>query len=121
MLHVPDVTGLTCVEAAQAYAAAGWFALPIVMGLKHPGSVLGKGWPVQSSRDDAQIARWFARGDYGLALHVGRSGAVAFDVDDPELMPAPLRDALACTKPPYQSTRHDCPGRGHYLYRQPGR
>ncbi len=94
-LNVPSVAGLDLSSAALAYADAGWFVLPIVMGLKHPGSVLGKGWPVQSSRDDAQIARWFARGDYGLALHVGRLGVVAFDVNDPEPMPAPLREALS--------------------------
>jgi len=94
-LYIPSVVGLDLSSAAMAYAAAGGYVLPILLAVKNPGSVLGKGWPAQSSRDDAQIARWIGRGDYGLALHVGRSGAVAFDVDNQELMPSVLRDALA--------------------------
>lgn len=107
-------------EAAHAYAACGWFVLPVDPGSKHAGSVLGAGWPEKSSRDSRAIDGWFRRGgDPGLALHVGRSGAVAFDVDRPELLPEVLAAAVEAHRGPFQSTRATAVGRGHYLYRQP--
>lgn len=46
------------------------------------GSVVGGDWCSRSSRDPEQIRRWWADNpNYGIALHVGRSGAVAFDLD----------------------------------------
>ncbi len=105
--------------AALAYAEAGWYVLPVLPSTKHAGSVLGKGWPAKSSRDLKVIASWFAGTDYALALHVGRSGAVAFDVDDPTKLPDLLTKALAGTPCPHQSTRTDTPGRGHYVYAVP--
>src|SRR6478736_204142 len=71
-----DVDTLT---AALKYAEAGWFVLPVKPETKNAGSVLGKGWHTKSSRDPKQIAAWFAATDYQIALHVGRSGAIAFD------------------------------------------
>lgn len=103
-------------HAALAYVAAGWYVLPIDPAGKHAGSVLGKRWQDQSSRDPQQVAAWFIGTNYGLALHVGRSGAVAFDVDHPELLPTVLAEAIAAQVPPHQSTRAAAPGRGHYLF-----
>ncbi len=119
MLHVPDVTGLDLTQAALAYAAAGWFVLPTDRLSKHAGSVVGRGWPDKSSQDAEQITAWFTGSAYGLALHVGRSGAVAFDVDRPENLPPLLRDCLIANPTAHQSTRLATPGRGHYLYLQP--
>lgn len=102
--------------AALAYAAAGWYVLPVDPGTKHPGSVVGKRWQEQSSRDREVIIGWFAGSSHALALHVGRSGAVAFDVDDPASLPPTLALAIASESPPYQSTRPDVTGRGHYLF-----
>ena len=109
-----DVDTLT---AALAYAECGWYVLPVKRGSKKPGSVVGNGWQRQSSRDPKQIAAWFAASDYGIALHAGRSGAVIFDVDHPERLPDVLRRHLASA--PFQSTRPDMPGRGHYVFGQP--
>ena len=112
----PDGGTLT---AALAYAKAGWYVLPVSPAMKHAGSVLGKGWPAKSSRDPHEIAAWFAGSGDGLALHVGRSGAVALDVDDPHKVSALMGAAFLRDKPPHQSTREGAPGRGHYCYAMP--
>jgi hypothetical protein len=119
-LSVPDIDpdgGV--IAAALAYADAGWYVLPVDPGTKHAGSVLGKGWPAKSSRDPEQIVDWFMLEPHALALHVGRSGAVAFDVDDPAQLPPVLIEALGAAAPPHQSTRANVPGRGHYLFAMP--
>jgi hypothetical protein len=110
----PDSDALT---AALAYAAAGWYVVPVKRGTKHPGSILGNGWHSRSTRDPKQITAWFAGTDHGIALHVGRSGAVVFDVDDVDALPDVLRGNFGGV--PYQSTRPDTPGRGHYVFAQP--
>jgi len=119
-LHIPDITpDQPTLDAAYAYAEAGWYVLPVDPGTKHPGSVVGKGWPAKSTRDPQQIADWWLLDNPALALHTGRSGAVAFDVDDPAQLPAALITALAAQDAPHQSTRATTPGRGHYLYAMP--
>jgi hypothetical protein len=118
--ELPD--GCDILTTALAYASAGWYVLPIDPVGKNPGSVLGTRWQEQTSRDPRQIAAWFAGTGHGLALHVGRSGAIAFDVDHPEMLPELLRAAIDECQPPHQSTRVDRPGRGHYLFgTEPGR
>lgn len=108
-------------SAALAYAKNGWYILPVHRASKHAGSVLGKGWPAKSSRDPEQIITWFAGTDHALALHVGRSGAIAFDVDKPTELPPLLRVALFVVPGPFQSTREAAADaeRGHYLYSAP--
>ena len=112
----PDEDTLT---AALQYAAAGIYVLPVLMSTKHPGSVARNKWQTKSSRDPAQIAAWFAGTNYGLAWHMGRSGLIGFDADSPDKLPAVLLDAIAATAPPYQSTRENVPGRGHYVFAMP--
>jgi hypothetical protein len=121
-LYVPEIDpDADMLTAALAYAAAGWYVLPVkrLPGKrgKHPGSVVGERWQDKSSRDPKVITAWFAGTDYGIALHCGRSGAVVFDVDSPENVPPVLAKYLASA--PFQSTRPDTPGRGHYLFLQP--
>ncbi len=117
-LHIPDIApDADNLTAALAYAAAGWYIVPVKRGSKHPGSVVGKHWQMQSSRDPQQITAWFAGTSYGIALHCGRSGAVLFDVDAPDKLPDVLRKHLDSA--PYQSARPDQPGRGHYLFLMP--
>ena len=114
-LSIPDLPpGVDTLTAALAYAECGWYVLPVRMDTKHPGSVVGKGWPSRSSRDPKQLAAWFAGTSYGVALHAGRSGAIALDVDHPEHTPDEVMLIMesGC---PYQSTRPGEPGRGHYL------
>ncbi len=111
-----DVDNLT---AALAYAECGWYLLPVRRGTKHPGSVVGDNWQARSSRDPDQIAAWFAGTDHGIALHAGRSGAAMIDMDHPEKTPADVLEALQQSWAPFQSTRANAAGRGHYLFAQP--
>ena len=112
----PDADMLT---AALAYAEAGWYVVPVRRGTKNPGSICGQDWQTQSSRDPKQIAAWFAGTDHGIALHVGRSGAVAFDGDHPELLGGTaLLQAIVELQPPQQRTR-PAEGRCHWLFLQP--
>lgn len=141
-LTIPDIAddqGIA--RAAVLYATAGWFVGPLrLIGKhKHAGSILGKGWPDKTSNDPRQVVRWFARKDHdgrivdrlhrGVFLHVGRSGAIAFDVDAPEHMSDVLRDVIRELRPPFQATRRRCCppfdpyaepfGRGHYVFALP--
>jgi hypothetical protein len=119
-LSIPVLAdGVDMLTAALRYAAAGWYVLPVLLGTKHPGSVVGNDWHDQSSRDPQQIVAWFAATSHEIVLHCGRSGAVVFDVDAPTKLPDVLRKHLADASPPFQSTRPDTPGRGHYVFLQP--
>jgi len=118
-LGVPALpAGVSVAVAAQAYAADGWYVLPVNPLTKHAGSVLGTGWPERSTRN-AGMVRFLFADDVGLALHVGRSGAVVFDVDRFDLLPELLKQHLDVHDGPFQSTRKASPGRGHYCYLQP--
>lgn len=117
-LSIPVLAdGVDVLTAALAYAACGWYVLPVKRKTKHPGSVVGDHWQDKSSRDPQQIAAWFAGTDYGIALHCGRSGAVVLDVDRPEQIPADWWLYLGTA--PFQSTRPDTPRRGHYVFAMP--
>lgn len=125
---IPEITTTSVLEAAQQYAAAGWFVCPVDPETKNPGSRLGKGWQLQSSRDPATITAWWQRWpEASVALHVGRSGAVALDVDDVGKLPRVLVDLFAPDNPaftgaPHQSTRSNEEYRGHYLFAaEPGK
>jgi hypothetical protein len=116
-LSVPQGTeGLSMLDAALAWASCGFYVLPINQSTKHPGSVVGVGWPDKSSRAEKQIREWFSDSDYGLAIHVGRSGAIAFDVDEPHLVPYVLGQWIRFGETPFQSTRDSDPMRGHFLF-----
>ncbi len=115
-LAIPDVSDEDTLGAALAYANHGWYILPVRMDTKHPGSVVGAGWPSLSSSDPKTITAWFAGTNYGIALHCGRSGAVVIDVDEYNNIPDEILAATETTDCPYQSTREDQPGRGHYIF-----
>ena len=122
VLRVPQIDpDASTLDHALAYAADGWYVLPVDQRTKHAGSVVGKDWPSKSSRDPHQLAAWFAGTDHGIALHVGRSGAVVLDVDDPARLHTcgPLLAALTFGHPPHQLTRTDDPIRGHHVYAVP--
>ena len=120
-LSIPSgLEKLSTLEAALSYAAAGWYVLPVTMQTKHAGSYLGKGWPEKTSRDPATIKNWFKDSTLALALHVGKSGALAIDVDDPAKLSLLLRRVLSDSLVPFQSTRiQGDPLRGHYLFSIP--
>lgn len=115
-LRIPSFTGNeTAVDAALAYAEAGWYVLPVAPGMKHPGSVVGEHWDQKSSRDPAQITSWFGTTNgskRGIALDCGRSGAVVLDVDTPAHYSGPI-------SPVQQQTRADQPDRRHMVFAQP--
>jgi hypothetical protein len=116
-LRVPDGTeDMTTLDAALTWAKNGFYLLPINRATKHAGSVVGVGWPEKSSRDSTQLHKWFENSDYGLALHVGKSGAIAFDVDDPGCVPYVLRQWMELEDTPFQSTRTTNKAQGHYLF-----
>jgi len=118
-LSIPSNLPDEVLAAALAYAAEGWYVGPCRMATKDPGSVLGKGWQHQTSRDPHTIAAWFAGTSHGVFLHLGRSGAIAFDVDDPPKLHPAIRLAVEQYRPPFQSTRVGQSGRGHYVFEQP--
>lgn len=120
-IKVPDDTErMSSLAAALAWAENGFYVLPIDPKTKHAGSVVGIGWPEKSSRDRLQIQKWFEKqSNYGLAIHLGKSGAIAFDVDDPSQLPNRLREWILLENVPFQSTRIDNPLRGHYIFATP--
>ena len=114
--HVPD----DLLAAALAYAGAGWYVGPTLAGSKNPGILLGKGWHAKTSREPDVIVSWFAgAGPRGLFLHMGRSGALAIDVDTPDNLHPDIVRAVAEFSPPFQSSRSNNPGCGHVLFAQP--
>lgn len=118
---VPSNTeNMTVLESALAWAENGFYVLPIDATTKNAGTVVGKGWPDKSSRDSQQIEKWFqTETPYGLAIHLGKSGAIAFDVDDPSQLPNRLREWIMLESVPFQSTRTGDPLRGHYIFATP--
>lgn len=111
---VPEVTGLSLADAALAYAEAGWFVFPLAPGSKDQPVVK---YSTQSSRDPEQIREWWTENpDYGIALHVGRSGAVVFDLDRSSLGDLPPEMANALTVGVRQSSRCGTTDRGHYVF-----
>ncbi|MGV0581926.1 phage/plasmid primase, P4 family [Mycolicibacterium elephantis] len=119
------MNGLSLADAALTYAMAGWYVLPTdPRDIKNPGSIVKGHWRQQSSRDFAQIRRWWTDNpNAGIALHVGRSGALAFDLD--------LDDMAAMNAAGYGDlasalTRTEAIGgtrktgdRGHYIFAMP--
>jgi hypothetical protein len=119
-LSIPAITADDAsLSAALKYAKGGFYIGPAKAGTKNPGSILGKGWQHKTSRDPQVIASWFAGTDHDVFLHAGRSGALAFDVDHPENLAPAIQQAIKQHWPPYQSTRPDEPGRGHYIFQVP--
>lgn len=120
-LSIPSgVEKLSVVNAAKAYAECGWFVLPVASNSKNPGSYVGKGWPEKSTRDPAQIDAMFSDRDLSIALHIGKSGALVIDVDDPSELPDQLNDELQKSNVPFQATRMSGDRRrGHYFFSIP--
>lgn len=118
-LAIPDVRESASLhEAAKEYAESGLYLVPIASRTKHPGSLLGKGWPDKSSRDHSVLEQWFGREDRGIALHTGRSGLIVFDVDRPDLLSREMKTEFEKANPPFQAS-DDTPGKGHHIFRVP--
>lgn len=85
---------------------------------KNPSSV-DRDWTHASTMDPQVLALRYATKDYGVGIHVGASRLLVFDVDHPALLPAMMSRAFERDRPPFQSTRTNEPGRGHYVYQMP--
>lgn len=117
---VPDVAGMSVLQAALAYAEAGLYVGPLEHRSKHPGSILGISWPTLTSRNPEVIREWYSEHPKGgVFLHCGRSGLVVFDVDRPENLHPLLTFAVDECLPPWQNTRPSRPDRRHYLFAMP--
>lgn len=118
-LTIPDVSKMTTLAAAQTYAAAGMYLLPTdPKKIKNPGSIVGSNWQEKSSCDPEQIAEWFEDNpERGIAWHVGRSGAIAFDLDHdqkPQDIDSEIWDALQTGA--IHATRKNGSVRAHYVF-----
>ncbi|CAM3636161.1 phage/plasmid primase, P4 family [Mycolicibacterium frederiksbergense] len=113
---LPDVTGMSCAEAAEAYAKAGCHVIPIRPGTKNPGSYLGNGWQQQATDDLDKVRDWWTRWpDAWLALHAGASGFLVIDIDKPENATDELWRLVEGAL--YRRTEADPANRrGHYFY-----
>lgn len=119
-LSIPEIEPeWDILRAAMAYAAAGWYVLPLEPDTKRPAKFLRKNWQSKTSRDPHEIASWFAGTDYLLGLHVGRSGAVVIDLDDWDAPDFPLDAKMWLDTAPFQSTRDNDQHRGHYVFTVP--
>jgi hypothetical protein len=109
---IPNVDGLSLLDAALAYADAGIYLLLVTTG-KHPGSLVGKGWPAKSTRNPDTTRAWCAANpNGGIAIHTGRSGLVVADLDV-DVIPGELiwlKGGL------FQSSRGGRGARGHYVF-----
>lgn len=119
-LCIPEITAEDdAMSAAIKYAKAGLYVVPVKSHTKHPGSVLGDGWQMKSTRDVQEIVALWAGTDHGVGIHAGRSGLVIFDIDHPEVLPEALARAAAEEAPPFQQTRRGQLDRGHLIFRVP--
>ena len=117
-LYIPEgIEKLSTLEAAKAYARAGFYVLPVNPKSKNPGSMLGAGWPDQSTRDLETIEKYFRNPETSIALHVGKSDAIVFDVDEPKNLPPILIRELSKENVTFQTTRLvGDKRRAHYIF-----
>lgn len=114
--------------AALAYAKAGLYLAPTVnrgeSPGKNPGTALGRHWQSATVTGSADAYALFGEEHadaVGIALHCGRSGVLAIDIDteDETLIPEPVLRAIRECGPPTFTTRRGAQLRAHYLFEQP--
>lgn len=93
----------------------GFYVLPVEPDTKRPAKFLKNDWPSKTSNDPEQVKEWFSGGEYALAIHVGRSGLIVFDVDEYGNLPPELLREFEMNPGPWQSTREEGL-RGHRPY-----
>jgi bifunctional DNA primase/polymerase-like protein len=82
-LTIPDLDdGIDMLTAALAYAAAGWYVLPVRRGTKKPGGVVGEHWQRKSSRDPKVITAWFENHNCWVAISRGEALAFAREAEE---------------------------------------
>ena len=116
-LSIPDLAdGVDMLTAALAYAECGWYVLPV--RTRHQASrqrrrqaLAGQVQPRPAA--DHRVVRRH-RLTASRCTAAGPAPSV-FDVDKPDEVPARLVGRTS-TRAPFQSTRPDTPGRGHYVF-----
>lgn len=117
-LRIPDgIADMTPRDAALAYAEAGLHVVPVKVGSKNPGSLLGGEWPQKSSADAATIRGWFKRWPTAnVGIHPGPSGLLVFDLDKADsLVQLPADIATDLRLAAFQRSRGEG-ARGHYVF-----
>ena len=111
-------TPASTIEAALAYAAAGWPVLPVAAHGKHP---LPRHGVHDACVDAAQIRRWWQRWpDAGVGIASGaRSGLAIVDVDVKAGGRASLAGLRSGRTLPFTLLAHTGGGGFHLYYRQP--
>lgn len=116
------------IAAALAYGKAGLYLAPTVnrgeSPGKNPGTALGRHWQTATVTGSADVYAVFGEEHpdaVGIALHCGRSGVLAIDIDteDESLIPEPVLRAIRECNPPTFTTRIGARLRAHYLFEQP--
>ncbi len=117
-LYIPQgIEKMSTCDAARAYAEAGFNVLPVNPKSKTPSLMLGTGWPDKSTRDLETIKSYFRNPETAIGIHVGKSGALVFDVDEPNNLPPLLLRELSKEEVTFQSTRLVGDNRrGHYIF-----
>lgn len=124
-LTIPDVRGMSSLQAASAYCDAGLHVVICDRGEKNPGMLNGRfqPWVTRSTDDKGQLGQYFMDPETGemmernIAIHTGKSGVIVFDVDRPDNVPPVLAKYLHLA--PFQSTNTSIEGKGHYWFRVP--
>ncbi len=115
----PDVSPLSPLKAALAYAEHGIAIVPTRLAEKNPGRLVGSSWPDKATTDPRVIRKWFKKwgSDLNLAMHVWASGLLLDDVDYPEFVPderwAMYNEMLFI--PTVSADSDNDPRRGHYI------
>lgn len=112
--HIPEELSTDKGTAALQYAdCLKAVVVPIDPTTKHPGSILGKGWPAKASGDPSQIERWWTQNpDAGIGIVTGPSNLVVFDLDV-DSVPAEL---IWLKTGLIQNSRLGGSERGHYIF-----
>lgn len=84
-LVIPDVSELTCKQAAHAYLRAGFWPIPWVGNKMPAGRYSRKGWSYDTVKRETHrsIDGWRDDWQVGLITHP-RTGVLALDIDDPD-------------------------------------
>lgn len=113
-LCVPDVSGMTCGQAAVEYAKAGFVIVPIDPTTKNAGSIVGDGWHGKASRSPDMARLWWREHpNAGIGIVTGHSGVLVFDLDVDEI-PAELTFLKTAA---IHLSRPGGSQRGHYVFK----
>ena len=107
----------TCLDAALAYAARGWYVFPCAPLKKTPLTTHGF---KDATTDPAQITRWWTdTPGANIGIDCGRSGLVVVDLDVKNGVDGRVAWAILCQlheQPSPETMIVDTPSSGRHLY-----